>query len=238
LKYNTRIWIIAAVLGLITVAALNFYLKSLQKTAVIEQEKTEVVIAAKTIPAHTRITADMLAVVTLPAESIHAAAFRKISDAAGGITQSEIIQGEQLLAGRVVTDKLRGTLSYRIPDNMRAIAIPVNEVTGVGGYIAAGDKIDVLVTYRDDEINKDTITYTVLQNMTVLAVGESPEEKDSAESLLVSTVTLSVTPAQAEVLAFAFLTGSFHLALRAPTDFHLVELESYSPANFDTFRER
>ncbi len=238
MKFNTRLWIIAVALGLFTVVALNLYLRGLEQTAVVDQEKIEVVIAGKTIPAHTRITADMLEVVMLPAESVHPAAFRKVADAGGGITQSEIIQGEQLLAGRVITDKSRGTLSYRIPDNMRAIAIPMNEVTGVAGYIAAGDKIDVLVTYRDVEFHEGTITYTKFQNVTVLAVGDNPEEMDTAEPQLMSTITLSVTPAQAEVLAFAFLTGSFHLTLRASTDYHLVELDSYNPSNFDTFRER
>ncbi|HOL16642.1 MAG TPA: Flp pilus assembly protein CpaB [Bacillota bacterium] len=238
MKYNTRIWIAAAALGLITVIALNMYLKSLRQAAVIEQEKTAVVIAARTIPAHTRITAEMLEVTELPAESIHPAAFRSLNDATGGITRAEIIEGEQVLADRVIADKLRGTLSYRIPDNMRAISIPVNEVTGVAGYIAAGDRVDVLVTYQDERIHEETITYTVLQNVAVLAAGDNPGDMDTAEPQHVSTVTLAVTPAQAEVLAFAFISGSFHLTLRSPVDTGTVELDSYSPDNFETFRER
>lgn len=238
MKYNTRIWIIAIALGLITVVALNIYLRSLEKETLVEQEKVEVVIATTTIPAHTRITADMLEVAWFPVDSVHPGAYRRIDDVSGGITQSEIIQGEQVLAGRVVTDKMQGTLSYRIPDNMRAIAIPVNEVTGVAGYIAVNDKIDLLVTYRDEEIYDKPVTYTVFQNITVLAVGDNPGEKDTAEPQPVSTVTLAVTPAQAEVIAFAFLTGSFHLTLRPPADGYVVELDSYSPDNFDSFRER
>ncbi len=238
MKINTRLWIVAVTLGLITVVALNFYLRSMQQPAAVEQDEAVVVVAARTIPAHTRITADMLEVISLPAGSIHPDAIRNTADASGGITRSEIIQGEQVLPGRVVTDHNRGTLSYRIPENMRAITIPVNEVTGVAGYIVPGDKVDVLVTYRDEKIIDETVTFTIFQNITVLAVGDSVADKEIAEPQLVSTATLSVTPAQAEVLAFGFMTGSFHLALRSPIDGQIVELDFYSPANLDTFRER
>lgn len=239
MKSNLRLWIAAVALGLVTLAALNFYLRSLQQPVVVEQDEVRVVIATRTIPAHTKITADMLEEISLPDESVHPEAVRIINDASGGITRSEIIQGEQVLSGRVIVDRERSTLSYRIPENMRAIAIPVNEVTGVAGYIAPGDKVDVLVTYRDEEeISEHTITYTVFQDITVLAVGDSPAQKETAEPQVVSTATLSVTPAQAEVLAFAFLTGSFHLTLRSPIDRQIVDLDFYSPENFDTFRER
>jgi pilus assembly protein CpaB len=72
----------------------------------------------------------------------------------------------------------------------------------------------------------------------VLAVGDSTLEKDTQERQVVNTVTLSVTPAQAEVLAFAYLSGWFHLSLRSPTDDHTVDLDYYSPDNLDSFRER
>jgi pilus assembly protein CpaB len=58
------------------------------------------------------------------------------------------------------------------------------------------------------------------------------------ESRLVSTVTLEVTPEQAEVLAFSYQKGSFHLALRSPADESIITLDAYGTANFDDFRRR
>ncbi|MEW5783783.1 MAG: Flp pilus assembly protein CpaB [Bacillota bacterium] len=239
MKSNLRLLIVAVIFGLLTVGALNLYLQRIRQPAYIEETKTEVVVAVKTIPVHTRITADMLATTSLPAESVHPDVIRNTMDAVGAVTRSEIIQGEQVLAGRIVTNEQRTTLSYRIPENMRAIAIPVNEVTGVAGYISVGDKVDVIVSYQQNKaIAEEPVTYTVFQNIGVLAVGNIPVEKDGQEPQLVGTITLSVSPAQAEVLAFAFLNGSFHLTLRSPTDYYVVDLDSYSPANFDTFRKR
>lgn len=239
MKINIRLLIVALVLGLATVVALSFYLNRLSEPAMDSDPRVDVVIAARTIAAHSRITADMLELSAVPAESAHPDAMKQVANALGGIARSEIIQGEQVLAARVFTEERRATLSYRIPENMRAVSIPVNEVTGVGGYISAGDRVDVLVTYQNnDDISNKTVTYTVFQNIFVLAVGDSPREKDDQERQVVSTVTLSVTPAQAEVVAFAYLEGSFHLTLRSPTDEYRADLDHYSPDNFDTFRRR
>ncbi len=72
----------------------------------------------------------------------------------------------------------------------------------------------------------------------MLATGPETRERDSEEQAPAGTVTLVVTPAQAEVVAFALHMGSFHLTLRSPLDTAPVELDYYSPANFGTFRGR
>jgi pilus assembly protein CpaB len=52
---------------------------------------------------------------------------------------------------------------------MRAISIPITEVSGVAGYINPGDKIDILATYDNKDVNPVSITYTQLQNIEVAA---------------------------------------------------------------------
>jgi len=227
-------------LGLITVLALNSYIKNMAPgaPALSSIPHTNVVVAKNTIPQHTRITEEMLAVESIPAEAVHPEAIKNKDEAVGGISRSDIIKGEQLLVSRVATEDRRASLSYRVPEKLRAISIPVNEVTGISGYVSPGDRVDVLVTYSDDEINDVTTTYTVVQNALVMATGEATRERDNEERQLVSSVTLAVTPGQAEVLAYAYLKGSFHFTLRSPLDDEIVELDHYSADNFETFRER
>lgn len=235
---NKRIIIIAVILGLITVVALNSYIRSLDTPAMATIPHTEVVVAINTIPAHTRITSEMLGTVSIPSEAVHPEALTSLDDAVGGISRVDIIKDEQLLASRVATEDRRASLSYRVPEGMRAISIPVAEVSGVAGYISAGDKVDMLVTYSDDEINETTITYTVFQNIIVLATGEFTREVDDEEPQVSTTVTLAVTPEQAEVVAYANRMGAFHLTLRSPLDESEVNLEFYGTDNFETFTER
>jgi len=227
------------VLGLVTAFFLYTYLDSLQDAGAETVPHTDVVIAANTIPAHTRISAEMLEVRSMPADVAHPDSGQDVSLFIGGIARSEIVRGEQILTSRVHTEDIRATLSYRIPENMRAVSIPVNEVTGVAGYITPGDKVDVLLTIQDEEINDgESTTYTLLQKVTVLAIGELPREVEDDEARPVSTVTLEVDPEQAEVLAYANQHGSFHLALRSPADEEILTLDAFGTLNFDDFRKR
>jgi pilus assembly protein CpaB len=240
LKANKRLLIVAVIIGIITVLALNQYIKNMQSEEITSMavNRATVVVANSTIPQHTRITSEMLTMGSYPEDAVHPEALKNIDDAVGGITRSDIIKGEQILESRVATDQRPATLSYRVPEDLRAISLPVNEITGVSGYISPGDKVDVLVTYNDENINEVMTTYTVVQNALVMAVGEATKEVDNEERLLVSTVTVAVSPGQAEVLAYAYLNGSFHFTLRSPLDEEVVELDYYNAENFESFRER
>lgn len=170
MEISKRLLVVAVIIGILTVAGLNYFTSGFKGTAIAKTSYQQVVVAKSTIPEHTRIRADMLEVQSLPQDTVHPEAVRSIDKAAGAVSRSEIYKGEQVLASRIVTEESRASLSYRIPDNMRAISVPVNEVSGVAGYISPGDKVDVLVTYADKAINGGTTTtYTVFQKLLVLA---------------------------------------------------------------------
>lgn len=236
MKVNKRILLIGVILGLITVFFLNKYIQSLNeaKDVLTTTSYSEVVVAQKSIPAHVRITEDMVKLSSIPSDAVHPDVMRKLDKVVGGITKSEIINGEQILADRVVTEDTDATLSYRIPENMRAITIPVDEVVGVANYIVVGDKIDILATY---EMETST-TYTQLQNIEVLALGGLKVSTEVETIQQPSTITILVNPSQAEVIAYASLNGSFHLTLRNPIDTNKVDLDHYGEDNLESFRVR
>lgn len=236
MKVNKRILLIGVILGLITVFFLNKYIQSLNeaKDVLTTTSYSEVVVAQKSIPAHVRITEDMVKLSSIPSDAVHPDVMRKLDGVVGGITKSEIINEEQILADRVVTEDTDATLSYRIPENMRAITIPVDEVVGVANYIVMGDKIDILATY---EMETST-TYTQLQNIEVLALGGLKVSTEVEAIQQPSTITILVNPSQAEVIAYATLNGSFHLTLRNPIDTNKVDLDHYGEYNLESFRVR
>lgn len=239
MKLSKALLAAGLVLGLLTAFLLYYYLNNMQDPALAAVPHGDVVLAKSSIPAHTRISAEMLEVRSFPVDMIHPEAGDDISLFVGGIARSEIVKGEQVLANRVYTEERKATLSYRIAENMRAVSIPVNEVTGVSGYIAPGDMVDVLMTIEDDNINNGAATtVTLFQKINVLAIGELPRQVEDDESRLVNTVTLEVTPEQAEVLAFSYQRGSFHLVLRSPADETIVALDAYGTVNFNDFRKR
>jgi pilus assembly protein CpaB len=99
-----------------------------------------------------------------------------------------------------------------VVEGKRAFTIRVNEVVGVGGFIVPDARVDVILT-TSPPVGTEKISKIVLENMQVLAVGQIVEQKDN-KPITVNTVTLSVTPEEAEKLALAGNDGVIQLVLR------------------------
>jgi pilus assembly protein CpaB len=102
-----------------------------------------------------------------------------------------------------------------IPDGMRAMSVRVDDVTGVSGFITPNSRVDVLVAGQtgDEESGRDQRSKLVLQNIRVLAIGTSIEQRED-KPVEVPTVTLLVTPDEAEKLTLAARYEPVRLALR------------------------
>lgn len=157
------------------------------------------------------------------------------TDAAEGRVNRDIAQGEPILKSALVS----GSSSYvaaTLEEGMRAVAIRVGATTTAGGFVGPGDYVDVMLTYRQkiDGISPDpavrerqkaivernVASYaveTILQNVKVLAVDQSVS-RDEDKVRVGKTVTLEVTPRQAEVLAVIDKAGDLSLALRGVGD--------------------
>jgi hypothetical protein len=113
--------------------------------------------------------------------------------------------------GKTEQGRSSGRLSRRIPENMRGIALPVNETSGLMGYLAPGDRVDVLVVH-EKSAGGELFTRVAAQNAVVLAAGEKPD-KVAGKMSETGHVLLAVTPGQAATLVTDSLTGRFHLLL-------------------------
>jgi pilus assembly protein CpaB len=215
LKSNKKYLALAILFGLITVLLISIYLNRLGGRAVDELALEKVVAARATIPAYTVVTAEMLELVSLPAMAVHPGAVRDPEEIVGGVTRAALIGGEQILAERVAVDLERAHFACRVPEGMRAASIPVNAVSGVAGYISPGDRVDVLVSYNS---GAGTVTFTAMQDIMVLAAGSSYREREGGDPEVVDTLTLAVTPAQSQEIAYYTLECSFHIILRSPAD--------------------
>lgn len=237
MQTKKRIWIITGILALLTTALVYFYLKQVEAASQENKvEMSEVVVALTPIPAHVKVTEEMLGIKEIPVEAVHADTYTTIADVVGGTTTTELIAGEQVLTERIVATDEEATLAYRIPENMRAMTVATSEVDGVGGYVMAGDKLDVLVSYTPSEGTQ--VAYTQLQNIEVLERGPNNDAADSSASGVPTSLTLLVSPAQAEVIAFGSLNGTIYFTLRNPVDSNWQDLGGYGTDNFDSWRER
>lgn len=242
-KRNIRPLLLGLILSIITILLLSLYLKDLGKEEVVIVSHSDVVVASKTIPNHTVVTGDMLEIVSIHDDAIHPDAIKSKDQVIGGISRGEIIGGEQILAVKVVSEGMKPNLAYQIPENMRAITVPLDEISGVANHIVIGDKVDILSTYNATNDLDGSVTHTQLQNIEVLELGvlRSKKVNDTEENQAIEqsgSITLLVTPQQAEIVAFATINGRIHLTLRNPADKNKVKLNHYSFDNFNTYKER
>jgi pilus assembly protein CpaB len=106
---------------------------------------------------------------------------------------------------------------------MRAVSTEISPETGAGGFILPNDHVDVILSRRDREAEKQAgvdvhTSETILHNIRVLAIDQAVEEKNGQRVVVGKTATLEVTPRQAETLALSRQLGSLSLALRSIVD--------------------
>ena len=108
-------------------------------------------------------------------------------------------------------------LAPTIPVGMRAVSVRVNDVAGVAGFVLPGMRVDVLVTGRLPS-DPGSITSTCLQNIQVLSAGTTIQADAKGQAMPSPTVTLLVSPDQAETLTLANSEGHIQLVLRNSSD--------------------
>ena len=189
------------------------------------------VVAALDLPIGTVIRAENLSVVEWPAASRPASAAADPATLVGRVVATHLFKGEPVLGEKLAGGKGRG-LAALLPDGMRAVAVRVDDVVGVAGFVHPGDFVDVIVTMRPTETSGALPTAkTILQNIKVLAVGKEVDTKERAhDKVLTATVaTLMVDSGDAERLALGAAKGQLLLALRSGVDNNIVETDGIAP---------
>jgi pilus assembly protein CpaB len=209
---NVRPYILIAIsvlVGLVAVITAAQWVKSTSHLAT-----TNVVVAARDLEAGTRVDVSMLQVVQFPAATTLVQSFSSPEAVAGRIVTTRIARGEPLLGSKVVESAKAGLAAVLAPGR-RAMTVKVTDVTNVAGFTLPGSYVDLLVN-TTDEHNKP-LSKIVLERVLVLAVAQDLST-DKAKLASVGTVTLDVSPAEAEQVDLARNVGSLSLALRNSAD--------------------
>ncbi|WP_269714708.1 Flp pilus assembly protein CpaB [Caulobacter sp. NIBR2454] len=144
----------------------------------------------------------------------------------GAVVRESIAAGEPILAGKIVRGGEGGFMAAVLRPGMRAVAVPISVQNGAGGFILPGDRVDVLQSREVEPAGlslgsapKAQFTAdTVLANIRVLAIDQSPAAAKGANTLIGAVATLEVSPPEAEALMRAKAQGDVVLALRPYAD--------------------
>jgi pilus assembly protein CpaB len=214
--------VVAVFFGLIAAYGIYNFLSYKQKeTDSLRASNQEIVVAAQDIPPGTTINEEvikkgMIKTTPWPKNSIPVGAFSSPQQVVGKINRVKILANEPILESRLAGEG--AGLTVRLEAGKRALAVRVDEIIGVSGFIVPDDRVDVILTTTPLGANQDAkVSKIVLQNKRVLSVAQSTEQKDGKPQLERS-ITLEVSPEEAEKLSLASQEGHIVLALRGLGD--------------------
>jgi len=221
---STRLLFLVVALAAASLVSYIVYQKtSAQPAAVAEtkmnQEIVRVAVANNDLERGAKITAQDIRMASYLKESLPRGHFSDIADAVDRIVIKKIWETEPLLESALAPiDQTRGGLAAFISPQKRAMAVKVDDVVGVAGFLHPGHKVDVLVSIDDPGGDRSQVTKTVLQNIPVLSVGTQSQESIDKGAKRVTVVTLEVDLEEGEKLTLAVNQGRIQLALRGYTD--------------------
>jgi pilus assembly protein CpaB len=192
-----------------------------QKARSLQGDK--LVVAAVDLPVGTKLDPTQMKTITMPKENFPAGGFKDPTAVTGRVVIKPLSAGDQITEQKLMPKEgtgAAGVMSFLVPPGHRAVTVGVNEVAGVAGFLAPNNRVDVVLTAPMPNNPNESITKIVLQNVPVLATGQITEQKEG-KPVVVPTVTLDLTPEDAEKLiqaAYAGQRGSLQMLLRNITD--------------------
>ena len=146
-----------------------------------------------------------------------------IEKMSGQIARAPFVAGEPIREAKLINAKGSGFMAAILPSGMRAVSTQISPETSAGGFILPNDRVDVILTRRDREAEKQAggevqTSETILSNVRVLAIDQNTQDKDGQKVVIGKTATLELSPHEAETLVLAQRLGTLSLALRSITD--------------------
>ncbi len=211
--------VIAAVLAIVGGVTLVTYVRSADQRAAGDAELVDVLVVQQEVPAGT--AAAQLALVTsvdrIPEAFLAEGALTsldQLEELQGQVTSAALVPGEQVIAARLASpgDFVGGGGSIPVPEGLQEISLSLDAQRVLGGRLAAGEYVGVLVTVPETQ-DSPAQTFLRYDQLLVTAVGGAFAEDGSASGAV--TVTLAVERDEAQAIVFAQETATLWLSKQA-----------------------
>jgi pilus assembly protein CpaB len=195
-------------------------LEALRKQPVKQEAETQVLVAKKNLPAGLFLKPEDVEWRPWPEDGVVPSYYLKgeieKTGLIGAVVRRGIAAGEPISEGKIARPGDQGFLAAVLEPGMRAVTVSINSTAGVAGFVFPGDRVDLLLTteIQGDGRGKRYATETVLTKLRVLAVDQRVNDIENTPKVS-KTVTVEVTPKQAEMIAVADKLGHLSLALRS-----------------------
>ena len=190
-----------------------------------------VVVASRDINDGELIDRVALVVAQWPVATIPVGAYGRIDSVAGRVSRVAIFAGEPLVPGRLTPEGTEPGLRSKITPGKRAMAIPINNVTGISGMIPPNSRVDIGIATTLG--NSQRTAKVFMENMRVLMMESTTQTTADGRPIPATTATLEVTPQEFELLMVAQTQGSIQLVLRGYADPDSVKTKGATTADVE-----
>jgi pilus assembly protein CpaB len=219
---NKRLGIVVLFALLISgIASTVVYRMVAAKMGLNQPQNAQLMVASRDLPIGTLISASDVRRVDWHGY-VPPRALRNADQVVGRGVIETIYEGDPMLESRLALSGAGGGLAATIPTGMRAVAVHVDDVGGVSGFVIPGMKVDVVISGLPPPTSATDVPVKVskiaLQNIIVLSAGQNMQKDSEGKPVTVQVVNLLVTPEQAERLSLASNETKIQLVLRNPLD--------------------
>jgi pilus assembly protein CpaB len=228
-----RLLVIVLCASLIGLLASFLVYRVVSQVARAKDDQAEsIVVAAANIGLAEGITRQHVKLVPWPKAAVPPGAIRSLEEAEGRVVRASIVAGEPLIEAKLAPQLAGkgGIMPMLVPEGQRGVTIKLDEAMRESGFVLPSSRVDVLVSMPKAPGANEKIAKVILQDVTVLAAGQTVEMKDN-KPVTNTTVTMALTPQQVERLAVAQAEGKLMLVQRNLRDTDFVRTPGATPSS-------
>lgn len=220
---------VAIVLGGIAAKVGRDMLARKETKVMVTVNMSRVIVAKENIAAGTALRGDHLLANPVAESALPPGSFRDPISLNNRVVTMPVMKGQPILENMLAPEGTSKGLTAIVPDGMRAVSLEVNEVSGVAGMLVPGCRIDIVCTLSSE--GGQMVARTIARNLQIVAVGkrfadavgsnggkDGAKEEPADQQVPARTVTLLVTPREAQLIDLAGHTGTTRLVLRGSRD--------------------
>jgi len=211
---STVLIVVALGCGLVASLGVYQYLRAASK----QDESRAVLVATKEININEPLTEENVRISQWPSRQIPQGSLADLKQVENKFARIRLYEGEPILGAKVMNWD-DASSSLKVPKGFRAVSVKVTMEASVSSLIEPGDHVDVIVVLKRSQENPP-MAKTILKAVQAFAVNSEMAKSPDKDKTLdeVRTVSLLLSPDQAEKLAMGQDLGMIRLALRSPGD--------------------